>query len=159
MHGQNTYNQSQAAFCVKSDLGLELIRVLLRCFQATGVLQNYDRKLDAEESLEDLRELGLEVKDARTGNYLAPGSGGVQPVSDSARGANVNGKERRSWLHQRIWQPCHNWQALGWPGCPCLNAIVFFWEKLSILGKAADLNKEAQMLQQDVYSCGCPFAR
>ncbi len=35
----------------------------------------------------------------------------------------------------------------------------FFWEKLSILGKAADLNKEAQMLQQDVYSCGCPFAR
>ncbi|DBA96631.1 TPA: hypothetical protein ACH3X1_015490 [Trebouxia sp. C0004] len=55
--------------------------------------KNYDRKLDAEESLEDLRELGLEVKDARTGNYLAPGSGGVQPVSDSARGANVNGKE------------------------------------------------------------------
>ncbi len=93
MHGQDTYNQSHAAFCVKSDLGLELIRVLLRCFQATGVLQNYDRKLDAEESLEDLRELGLEVKDARTGNYLAPGSGGVQPVSDSARGANVNGKE------------------------------------------------------------------
>jgi len=93
MHGQDTYNQSHAAFCVKSDLGLELIRVLLRCFQATGVLQNYDRKLDAEESLEDLRELGLEVKDARTGNYLAPGSGGVQAVSDSARGANVNGKE------------------------------------------------------------------
>ncbi len=57
-----------------------------------GVLQNYDRKLDAEESLDDLRELGLEVKDARNGNYLAPGSGGV-PVSDSARGAAMNGKE------------------------------------------------------------------
>lgn len=47
------------------------------------LLQNYDRKLDQEEALEDLRELGLEVKDSRTGNYTAPGSGGV---ADSARG-------------------------------------------------------------------------
>ena len=52
-----------------------------------SVVQNYDRKLDAEESLEDLRELGLEVKDTRTGQYLAPGTGGV-PVQDSARGKN-----------------------------------------------------------------------
>lgn len=51
-------------------------------------MQNYDRKLDAEESLDDLRELGLEVRDARTGNYLAPGTGGVG--GDSARGANVD---------------------------------------------------------------------
>ena len=49
------------------------------------LLQNYDRKLDAEESLEDLRELGLEVKDSRTGQYIPKGSGGV-PVQDSARG-------------------------------------------------------------------------
>lgn len=46
-------------------------------------LQNYDRKLDAEEALEDLRELGLEVKDSRTGNYIPSGTGGV---ADSARG-------------------------------------------------------------------------
>ena len=45
-------------------------------------VQNYDRKLDAEEALEDLRELGLEVKDARTGNYISPNNG----VADSARG-------------------------------------------------------------------------
>ena len=36
------------------------------------VLQDYDRKLDAQDTLDDLRELGLEVKDSRTGNYIAP---------------------------------------------------------------------------------------
>ena len=44
-------------------------------------VQNYDRKLDAEEALEDLRELGLEVRDAKTGNFM-PGNG----MADSARG-------------------------------------------------------------------------
>ena len=47
-------------------------------------MQNYDRKLDAQESLDDLRELGLEVKDSRTGNYIAPNG-------DSARGKGENG--------------------------------------------------------------------
>lgn len=48
-----------------------------------STLQNYDRKLDAQESLDDLRELGLEVKDSRTGNYVAPNG-------DSARGKDGN---------------------------------------------------------------------
>ena len=91
MYAGTAYNQPPAAFCVRSHT-YELVFWLVFSLSNTDVLQNYDRKLDAEESLEDLRELGLEVKDARTGNYLAPGSGGV-PVSDSARGANVNGKE------------------------------------------------------------------
>ena len=91
MYAGTAYNQPPAAFCVRSHT-YELVFWLVFSLSNTDVLQNYDRKLDAEESLEDLRELGLEVKDARTGNYLAPCSGGV-PVSDSARGANVNGKE------------------------------------------------------------------
>ena len=49
-----------------------------------SILQDYDRKLDAQESLDDLRELGLEVKDSRTGNYIAPNG-------DSARGKGANG--------------------------------------------------------------------
>lgn len=48
------------------------------------ILQDYDRKLDAQEALEDLRELGLEVKDSRNGNYIASNG-------DSARGKGANG--------------------------------------------------------------------
>ncbi|KAL3156851.1 hypothetical protein ABBQ38_001120 [Trebouxia sp. C0009 RCD-2024] len=46
--------------------------------------KDYDRKLDAQEALEDLRELGLEVKDSRNGNYITSNG-------DSARGKGANG--------------------------------------------------------------------
>jgi len=36
---------------------------------------------------------------------------------------------------------------------------LFFWEKLSILGKVADLNKEAQMLQQDGVQLRMPIGQ
>ena len=52
--------------------------------RSCSILQDYDRKLDAQESLDDLRELGLDVKDSRTGKYIAP-------HGDSARGKGANG--------------------------------------------------------------------
>lgn len=63
-----------------------------------SILQDYDRKLDAQESLDDLRELGLEVKDSRTGNYIAPNG-------DSARGKGANGYNNGYGNPASIGQP------------------------------------------------------
>lgn len=61
-------------------------------------LQDYNRKLDAQEALEDLRELGLEVKDSRNGNYIAP-------TGDSARGKGANGYNNGFGNPASIGQP------------------------------------------------------
>ena len=44
------------------------------------VLQDYNHKLDAEEALDDLRELGLDLKDGSNGKYVSSDN------SDSAVG-------------------------------------------------------------------------